>query len=295
MAITESLKQMQETSEIQKTSIIDAVRLFFKDARHFQIIYLSLFLAYGISQLHWEITTLHIAVVMGTCLITQFIWILIVKAKFNSLKSALISALGIIIILQSTSVLTIALAGVLAISSKFIFRIKNKHLFNPGNFGIIASILIFGDAWISPGQWGSDALFLFVISTFGAIVLLKIGRLETTVTFLVSLFAMEFIRTVLYQGWGMDVLLHKFSSGTFLLFAFFMITDPMTIPNSKKGRVLWSLILASATFVLSNWLQIYTAPIWVLFFMTPLTVFLDKIYPELKFEWIKSPIKNRIS
>lgn len=292
MAVSESYQQMQGTEIEYKPSLLNSIRDYLKDARHFQILYLSLFLVYGVSYLHWEISVMQIGLVMGTCLMTQLIWVLIIKGSFKSLKSALITSLGILIILQSTSMLTLVLAGVIAISSKFVLRIKNKHLFNPGNFGIIASILIFGDAWISPGQWGSDALFLFVISAFGAIVLLKIGRLETTMTFLLSLFAMEFIRTVLYQGWSMDVLLHKFSSGTFLLFAFFMITDPMTIPNSRKGRILWSFILASATFILSNWLQIYTAPIWVLFFMTPVTVLFDKIWPELKFEWIKSPIKN---
>ena len=67
-----------------------------------------------------------------------------------------------------------------------------------------------------------------------------------------------------------------------------MITDPMTIPNSKKARILWSFTLALMTFILSNWLQTYTAPIWVLFFMTPLTVILDKVYPNFKFEWTSS-------
>ena len=42
-------------------------------------------------------------------------------------------------------------------------KIKNKHLFNPANFGIIFSVFILGDAWISPGQWGSSAIFLFAL------------------------------------------------------------------------------------------------------------------------------------
>jgi len=78
-----------------------------------------------------------------------------------------------------------------------------------------------------------------------------------------------------------------------------MITAPMTIPNSKKSRIIWAIILATATFILSNWVQIYTAPMWVLFFMTPITVLLDKVYPNIKFEWnnnykpkIESTINN---
>jgi len=279
---------------MEVNNIINAVKSFNQDARHFQILYLSIFLLYGVFGLDWDISATRILVVLGSAIITQFIWIRIVHGKLSALKSALITGLGLCLLLNSASLLTMGLASFLAISSKFILRIKNKHLFNPANFGIIVSIIVFQDAWISPGQWGSSALFLFVLSVLGGIILHKIGRLETTIVFLAALFLMEFGRTVLYQGWGMDVLFHKFSSGTLLLFSFFMITDPMTIPNAKASRIIWALVLAIATFVLSNWMQIYTAPIWVLFAMTPLTVILDKIYPKLKFEWTSNSKKMNL-
>ena len=289
MAAFESNKQNT------KTGVMRAVRSILKDARHYQILYLSTFLVYGIFELSWEIPLLQIALVVGCAVSTQMIWTAITKGKWNSWKSAVITALGLCLILKSTSLWTLAIAAVVAISSKFILRIKKKHLFNPANFGIIFAIVIFQDAWISPGQWGSDALFLFVLSVMGGIILFKIGRLETSLVFLGSLFLMEYFRTVVYQGWEMDVLFHKFSSGTLLLFAFFMITDPMTIPNSRKSRVIWSLILAGATFVLTNYIQIYTAPIWILFFMTPITVLLDKVFPSVKFEWYQSKTSRTLS
>jgi len=280
---SESILNMKEG-----TSIFESLKKLVADARNFQIIYLTSFLLFGIIELNWEIGPDKIATVLGSALITQLIWLKIVGAKMNSLKSGLITGLGLLILLQSTSLFTLGLAAVLANSSKFVIRIKNKHLFNPANFGIIISMIVFQDAWISPGQWGSSAMFLFVLVIIGGFILVKIGRLETSITFFAALFIMEYVRTVLYQGWEMDVLYHKFSSGTLLLFTFFMITDPMTIPNSKKSRVIWAIILATATFILSNWVQIYTAPMWVLFFMTPVTVLLDKIYPNIKFEWTKN-------
>lgn len=257
----------------------------FRDARNIQTLYLSLFLYFGINNLHWEISSSKVFILLMTVLITQGIWIWIVGASWKGLKSALITGLGLSILLQSGSVLTLVAAGALAISSKFIIRVNNKHLFNPANFGIIAGILLFQDAWISPGQWGSDANFLLILSLLGGFILFRIGRLDTSVIFLGSLFALEFLRTYLYQGWGMDVLIHKFSSGTLLLFAFFMITDPMTIPDSKRGRIIWSVLVSVLTFMLSNWMQIYTAPIWVIFFLTPITVLFDKVYPSSKFQW----------
>ncbi len=277
MLTTESIQHNREKTTMLKT--------LFKDARHMQILYLSLFITYGVFNLSWEITMTKVAVVIGASLLTQLLWIGVTGAKISSLKSALITALGLCLLLQSQSFLTLGLAGFMAISAKFLLRVRGKHLFNPANFGIIASIVLFQDAWISPGQWGSDTLFLLGISLMGCIILHKIGRLETTIVFLGGLFLMEYGRTVLYQGWGMDVLIHKFSSGTLLLFAFFMITDPMTIPNSKKARIVWALVLAGATFLLSTTMQIYTAPIWVIFFITPITVLLDKVLPGVKFEW----------
>lgn len=283
------MSELESTINMQVKEKNKSFAGLFQDARHFQIVYLLLFLTYGVTELSWEISAVQIAVVLGSSLSTQLIWTKITAGKSDSWKSALITGLGLCLLLQSTSLLTLGIAGVLAISSKFVLRIKKKHLFNPANFGIIISIVVFQDAWISPGQWGSSALFLFGLSVLGGIVLFKIGRLETTIVFLVSLFLMEYARTVLYQGWEMDVLFHKFSSGTLLLFAFFMITDPMTIPNAKKSRIIWALVLAAATFILTNWVQLYTAPIYILFFITPLTVLLDKVYPGLKFEW------NRVS
>ena len=282
------MSQATSTSTTLFQSAIKRVKHFSTDARHFQIAYLSLFLSYGILELDWDIAPIEIFIIIGASLLTQLIWLKITNGPMSGLKSAMITGLGICLILQSDSILTLAVAAVISISSKFLLKIGNKHLFNPNNFGIIISILVFQDAWISPGQWGSNAMFLFVIAILGGFILLKVKRLETSLVFLGSLFAMEYIRTVAYQGWEMDVLLHKFSSGTLLLFTFFMITDPMTTPNAKKSRIIWSILLAAITFFLSNWVQLYTAPIWVLFFMTPITVVLDKVYPDAKFEWIKT-------
>ena len=47
-------------------------------------------------------------------------------------------------------------AAALAIGSKFILRVRGKHLFNPANFGVGAALLVLPGTWISPGQWGSD-------------------------------------------------------------------------------------------------------------------------------------------
>ena len=178
------------------------------------------------------------------------------------------------------------LAGLLSISSKFIFRFRGKHIFNPTNFGIIITILFTHAAWISPGQWGNNGLLVFSIGLTGLIVLLSVKRLDTALAFLLTFCLLSFIRSVVIVGWSYDVFLHQFTSGTLLLFTFFMITDPVSTPSHKHARIIWASLVAMLAFYLSNYQFINGAPLWALFFISPLTFFLDKLFVHRKFSWI---------
>lgn len=256
------------------------------DARKFQIIYLGFFLGIGTLFLDWEFELFRVSLVLGTSLAVQTFFIAIDRAHHSSWMSALITALGLCLLFRANDPLILMLAAGLAISSKFILRIKKKHLFNPANFGIIATILFTADGWISPGQWGSSAILLFIIGALGSIVLLRVGRLDTTLTFLVVFIFLEYIRTVLYLGWPHDFLFHRFTNGSFLLFAFFMITDPKTTPDHPKARIIWAFSVALLSFAMSNWLYIHTAPIWALFIITPLNAILDHFLKGDRFKWL---------
>lgn len=260
------------------------------DARKFQIVYLGFFLALGTLLLDWDTQAHKVLIVMGTALFTQTVFIAIGRAHISSWMSALITSLGLCLLFRGNELSTLVLASTLAISSKFILRIKGKHLFNPANFGIIAAMLLTNDGWISPGQWGSSIILLFIIGALGSIVLLKVGRLDTTLTFLLVFVGLEYCRTILYLGWSHDVLLHRFTNGSFLLFAFFMITDPKTTPDHPKARKLWAICVALLAFGMSNWLYLHTAPIWALFFITPVNALLDAKWRTSRFQWLSERI-----
>ena len=259
--------------------------LFIRDPRYFQIVFLTSFLIYGIVALNWRADLLKYGVILGTAISTQIIGILVTGISWSSIRSALITSLGLCLLLQSAELWVLALASALAIGSKFLIRIRNKHLFNPANFGIIMSILITGRSWISPGQWGSDLVLLLFFSAAGCMILLKISRLETGITFFLAYFILIWTYNVWYLGWDINVVIHKLTNGSLLLFTFFMITDPMTIPNGKRARILWSSLIALMSFVGGAYMQVYTAPLWVLFLFTPFTVLFDKIWPSIKYEW----------
>ena len=257
------------------------------DGRHFQIISQICFLCFGIYTLGWDADWKKYLAAFGGCLIAQFLAIRFAGFPKHSMKSALITALGISLLLKANSPWLFLFAALFAIGQKFLVKINGKHLWNPANFGIVIIILMSGEAWISPGQWGNGALLVFIVGTAGLAVLSNIKRLETGIAFVLTLSFLEFTRTILYLGWEWDVLLLKLSSGSLWLFALFMITDPMTTPNAKSTRIIWSIAVAVISFYLTNFHFINGAPFWVLFFATPFTPLFDLIVKKPLFAWVQ--------
>jgi Na+-transporting NADH:ubiquinone oxidoreductase subunit NqrB len=206
----------------------------------------------------------------------------------SSLPSALITSLGLSLLLRADHYSTILLASTLAILSKFLLRFNDKHIFNPANFGIVAVLLLTPDAWVSPGQWGDEGWYALLFLGAGGLVLQKVGRWDTTVAFLSTYAGLEAIRN-LWLGWTWDVWAHRLISGSLLLFALFMITDPRTLPNARIGRLIWAGAIALLTFILRNGYFISSAVFWALFALAPLSILLDRIFPAPRFVWV-SPL-----
>lgn len=263
-----------------------------KDPRYFQILFLGGFLLFGLLFLNWKISLTIVCVIIASVVGTQILAIKRFKLSYQSILSSVISGLGLILLLRANEIETYVLAGVLSIAPKFLIRYKGKHIFNPVNFGIITTILITSDAWISPGQWGSTSLYLIGIGIFSWLVLTRVKQLINGLVFLGTLFILETVYLNLYLEWPMDFVIHKFTSGSLLLFSFFMITDPRTTPNHFGVRGIWAALVAGVSFYLMEFHYISAAPFWVLFFISPLTPMLDSLFSTKTFQW-KSNIKTK--
>ena len=277
--------------------------MLLKDARDYQIIFLSLFLVLGIATRDWTLRSELILTLILTCLLTQWlaesitlIWgnqkfnyfdltdFVLLPLKLHSLRSAIITALGLSLLLRADSYTTVIIAGFLSIVSKFIFKFRDKHFLNPANFGIISVLILTGDAWVSPGQWGEDWWYVLLFAGAGGVVLKRVGRWDTTVAFLCFYALLEAVRNFAL-GWTWDVFLHRLESGSLLLFALFMLTDPRSIPNARIARLIWAGCIAILTFILRNQFYVSTAVFWALFTLSPLTVILDYIWSAPRFYW----------
>ncbi|MEH2182660.1 RnfABCDGE type electron transport complex subunit D [Nostoc sp.] len=266
--------------------------MLFKDIRDYQISFLGLFLVVGIGTRDWTLRPELIGVLIATCLVTQWIlsWVT-GKEQIPNLRSALITSLGLSLLLRADHWTTMVLAAATAIASKFLFKFGDKHFFNPGNFGIISALVLTSDAWVSPGQWGEEWWYALLFVGTGGMTLQRIGRWDTTAAFLAAYSLLEAIRN-LWLGWTWDVYWHRLMSGSLLLFALFMITDPRSIPNSRIGRVVWAFCIAGLTFILRNYFFISTAVFWALFILAPLSILLDVLWLAPRFSWQKGDEKD---
>ncbi|WP_392533700.1 RnfABCDGE type electron transport complex subunit D [Nostoc sp. C117] len=273
--------------------------MFLKDIRDYQILFLALFLVVGIGTRDWTLRPELIAVAIATTLTTQSILSLVIgrwslgndKGQSLNIRSALITSLGLSLLLRADHWTTMAIAAASAIASKFIFRVGDKHFFNPGNFGIISALILTRDAWVSPGQWGEEWWYGLLFAGTGGMILQRIGRWDTTAAFLGTYSLLEAIRNV-WLGWTWDVYWHRLMSGSLMLFALFMITDPRSIPNSRIGRVIWAMCIAGLTFILRNYFFISTAVFWALFILAPLSILIDFLWLAPKFSWQKGDEGN---
>jgi Na+-transporting NADH:ubiquinone oxidoreductase subunit NqrB len=260
------------------------------DARHFQIAFLGSFFLYGMLILGWKDDLYRFPLILGTALLVQAIAQKLTRGTWidQSLKSAMISSLGLTLLFRANEPATYALAAVLAIGSKYILQSGGRHFMNPANFGIIATMLITGDGWISPGQWGSNAIIMLLVFLPGLIVVFNASRLDTAFTFLLTLFCLDTLRTIVYLNWDWPVLFHKYQNGSLLLFTFFMITDPVTTPSHPGARIAWAMMVAALTFYAGTFMFMHTAPVWILFFCSMATPLLNAIFRYKKFEWTET-------
>ena len=200
-------------------------------------------------------------------------------------KSALITSLSLSILLRANSLWFWLAAGVIAISAKFLIRYRGKHLFNPACIGIVVVSLLAGNAaWVSPGQWGQAPIFAAFAIGFAALVLSSAKRLDIALGFLIAFAAMLFGRA-LYLGDPMAIPIHQLQSGALLVFAFFMITDPRSTPDSRLARLLFAIAVAAAAAWLSWEYHIRGAMLFALAGLAVLTPLLDHLLPANRFEW----------
>ena len=256
----------------------------YRDPRVFQVAFLAAFLLAVSLETDYELTPARAGLILAVAMATQLACVRLVGIAWPGAWSPLISGLSLVLLLRCDAAWVAALAAVLTIASKFSLRVGEKHFFNPTNFGLLVTILVTDRAWVSAGQWGSGVLLAFFFAALGLAVAGKVGRLDISLGFLAAHAALNLAR-VAYLGHDLAVLSHRLTTGSLIIFAFFMLSDPRSTPDTRRGRLLLAAAVACLAYSLQFHLFIKSAPLWALLALSPATPLIDRLWPGQRFVW----------
>lgn len=259
-----------------------------QDPRWYQITCLSSLLLWGVLALDFDLSAAQAVTTIGVALATQWVCTHVWKLPSFDPKSALISSLSLCLLLRTNTLWLAAAASALAISSKFLLRVgsgeRAKHILNPTNGAIVLLLLSGAPAWVSPGQWGNVALFAFLMSCLGGLVVMRSARADVALAFL-AFWCVGLFGRSLWIGEPMSIPLHRLEGGALLLFTFFMISDPKTTPDSRMGRVLFALLVAAVAWWIQFRLFRTNSLLWSLAACSLFVPLIDRVLPAARFQW----------
>lgn len=254
------------------------------DPRWYQITVLASLIAWGTGTLGFGIHWQNALAILVTAQAVQ--WLAsrsIGLPRFDPL-SAGVTSLSLTLLLRTNAVELACLAAIIAIGSKFVVRVRGKHVFNPANIALATLMLGSDRVWVSSGQWGNAAIATFAIACLGMLVLTRARRAETTIAFLCGYAALLFGRAI-WLGDPIAIPLHQLQNGTLVQFAFFMISDPKTAPDSRAGRIGFGALVAAAAWCVQFLLHTPNGLILALVCCAPIVPVIDALARGHTYRW----------
>jgi enediyne biosynthesis protein E5 len=226
-------------------------------------------LSYGILEA-WYATVLAIATAIGAELVMGRI----TYGKWPHPASAYISGISAGILVRSTQLWPYVLVSLVSITSKYVLRVKGRHIWNPTNFGVSAA------AFLAPAtitvlsiQWGNVLAPMIVIWLLGSVIVWRVGRAHISATYVASFLFFSWI-TSLLTGTPWSATVAPITGPMYQLFIFFMVTDPRTTVRSKFWQCIVVILVALVEMIL-RLNQILYAPFYALFIVGPIAMLVD--------------------
>ncbi|HBL25339.1 MAG TPA: enediyne biosynthesis protein UnbU, partial [Acidobacteria bacterium] len=183
-------------------------------------------------------------------------------APVDFLLSAHISGLAVSMLLYANDrLLPVAFAAVTAIGSKYLFRVgtngHSRHFFNPSNLGITLTLLAF--PWVGIAQpymftekltGVGDWILPGIIVCTGSFLNAKLTKRVPLILGWLGAFVLQAVVRHFLFGNLLLASLNPMTGVAFLLFTFYMVTDPATTPSSVRGQVAFGASVAAAYGVL---------------------------------------------
>ncbi len=261
-----------------------------KDVRWQVCFLLLVYLLLGVLVLGFSRNWQQIVMIIGITGLLDMLFGGLIHRKVRFPLSAVITALSIAILLNfSYDYRLLWLPALLAIASKYVFTLKQKHVFNPSLFAICLSLWVSNDMIsLSPAyQWFGNAELAWTMSFFiitGSVLLFftKINRHWLVLSFLGFYALQTALRAYILRDHipSETLFIGMFTSPAFYLFTFYMITDPATSPGGKRPQILTGFLLAMLDLYFHTKFSLYT------FFYAAFTLSAGRyVYGHLRQAW----------
>jgi enediyne biosynthesis protein E5 len=234
-------------------------------------------LSFGFLESYWK-TALAIVAAMAVEIVLSRIY----AGRWPHLASAYISGISVGILVRSPAIWPYALCSAIAITSKYVLRLRGRHLWNPSNFGICVMLFLAYDTVASLSiQWGNTLWPMVIVWVLGSVIIYRLRRFHICVTYVISFLICSLIRSaVTGHPWLAEVA--PITGPMYQLFVFFMITDPKTTVHGFKGQCVVAALVALMEMIL-RLNQVVHAPYYALFIVGPTANLIDLALTRRKF------------
>jgi len=226
-------------------------------------------LSYGILQSYW-----FTVLAMAGSILLEIALSWFQTGRFPHLASAYITGISVGILVRSQLAWPYLIGSMLSITSKYVLRWRGRHLWNPSNFGV--SVLIFLVPAVAVPlslEWGNYLWAPAIIFFLGSLILHSLGRLHITLTYVAAFVAFSLLR------WAINARpilseLALLTAPSYLLFMFFMITDPKTTTRTLPRQCVVAIVVALFETILRLG-EVLHAPYYALFMVCPISNMLE--------------------
>ncbi len=192
---------------------------------------------------------LHGGIVVGTAFLVSLYCGFVTKVPAQHLSS-IITGLIITLLLLPSSVPSELFASAaitaVAIASKYVLVYKKQHVLNPVVAGaVIGSIVGFGGA----AWWSSNPVLFLPLLIGGLFVVAKVRRFSMVLVFIAVSFGWYMVSTWNSSTPTIELVQTFFLSYPHLFLAFFMLTEPFTMPAREGSRTVYAVVVGTLASV----------------------------------------------
>jgi len=217
--------------------------------------FLGLYVVLGHFLLSFNRAPFEIVVALVACVVLDVLYTFLSTGKWLFPLSAIISGLGLAILFTAPgNGWLMLLTAWLTITSKYLVTWRGRHIFNPTNFALVLMLLASGgQAAVAPAyQWGGKWQIVLLVLALGLVVMARVKKLPLVLSFWAVYAVGALGRAQLTHMPAEITLWATVTGGAFMLFSFFMITDPKTSPASFRGQIAFGIGLG----LIDIWLQL---------------------------------------